>query len=251
MDKAPFLSIVVLSEWICTHLLTHTLDGIFAQKKQNFEVILILSPQAERESKIIESYRRFLSHLYVALSSNVSHMMNCGTKFARGEYLQFITAGDYYLSAYATEKIEDFCGEKNLPDSISSGFLLRKQGKILHVSFEEITKLKFTGGIFQRITQTFILRKEIIERLGGFRFEHNIQGLDMILRIYFRKESHCENLNVVLIEHEICPAILPKVLAKDLLMVVKDILGWPRFIRFLFWQKPSQIFFAFRDLLCR
>ncbi|GAB4186548.1 MAG: hypothetical protein Tsb0015_04440 [Simkaniaceae bacterium] len=249
-EKVPFISIIVLSRWICTHLLTNTLDSVLLQKRKNFELILILSPEAERENRIIQSYRADLSHIYISLSSNSSYMMNCGTKFAQGRYLHFLTPGDYFLSYYATEKIEEFAKEKNFPDLLATGYVLLNKKQPPKINFKGDGPIPFADGFVQRMTQAFLLKKSTVESLEGFKYSYRGEGLDLILQIYFANKHHIENWNIVLTEHEACRIPVHQIAVKDFLHIIKDILGWKAFFKYLFQQNPWQILLSLRELIC-
>jgi predicted glycosyltransferase involved in capsule biosynthesis len=251
-EKKPLISIILLSHSTCTHLLTQTIDNILAQKKKNYELILILSPKAEWENRIIHGYLKSLTQIYVSISSNIAFMMNRGAKFAKGAYIHFLVPGDYFLSLYATEKFESFVRDKSFPDLVETDCLLQGEGGSMEVSHFSCDDIKLKNGYIPRMTQAFLIKKEIVEELGGFDQRYRAEGLDLILRLHFsKKKRHLEKWSIVLVQHEQCRIGINRIFGKDLIPIVKEILGWKEFVKFLFRHNPWQFLLCLRDFICQ
>ncbi|WP_042342282.1 glycosyltransferase [Calothrix sp. PCC 7507] len=100
--KSPPLVSIVIPCYNAEYFLNETLESVFSQTWQNFEVIVIDDGSSDSTASVIRS---FGSRIKAEFCSNhgVSAARNRGTELARGEFIQYLDADDL-LTPDALEK---------------------------------------------------------------------------------------------------------------------------------------------------
>lgn len=157
MDIAPLFSFITpVSD--AKHLLEPTLDSLRLQTERRFEIVLIDGIGHGKLEELIKPYEDLKIHIYPASGLTGSEMMNQGLKLAKGKYIQFLSAGDRYLSQEGLSYLLDLT--KGDPHLIYSGFLIRGSETTLF----PLDRTTLQKGVFSK--DSWFLKQAVID-LGG------------------------------------------------------------------------------------
>jgi glycosyltransferase involved in cell wall biosynthesis len=103
-DIAPFFSIVIPS-YNRAELLPKTLDSVFAQRFQAFEVFVVDDDSKDNTAEIVEGYRQKDSRIRYLPKENGERgaARNYGAKYASGKYITFHDSDDIMYPDYLEE----------------------------------------------------------------------------------------------------------------------------------------------------
>ncbi len=90
------LSIIIVT-FNASDDLGRTLQSVFEQTYTNYEVVIIDGESTDTTLEIIQTYEEKIDYWVSEKDSGIYAAMNKGIKVAKGEYLQFLNAGDYFV----------------------------------------------------------------------------------------------------------------------------------------------------------
>ena len=73
-----------------------TIKNILTQNYKNFEYIVLYTPSKDNTLKIIKKYQNKIDKVIIGYKRGIYENMNLATKFAEGEYINFMNCGDYF-----------------------------------------------------------------------------------------------------------------------------------------------------------
>lgn len=124
MSEKITLSIVTVT-FNAEKLIKNTLDSVIHQTFINFEYIFIDSCSTDKTNMIIDEYAKKFANRGIQIKhvieedNGIYDGMNKGTKFANGEWIYFLNAGDSLTSDYTLEYV--FSTIKDTDDVIYGG----------------------------------------------------------------------------------------------------------------------------------
>jgi len=113
--KIPRLSVITVTYNAGT-VLDNTLQSLFDQTFDDYELIIIDGDSTDNTVEIINQYAGRVEHWVSEADKGIYDAMNKGLGAAKGEYVQFLNAGDYYSDNQALADI--FSNLKNRPTLI-------------------------------------------------------------------------------------------------------------------------------------
>lgn len=174
-----FLTIALIVTDQTAYLLPFTLDGISKQDFPDFEV------------------------LKIANQGNISEMMNEAIAQANGEYIHFLTPGEFYTSSRSLSLIAQAIQSHAHPDLLSMGYVERHSLAPPQTFIQPLSIKDLKRGRFGRRLKSHLFRTETLLNLGGFNPDYSVHGgFDMICRFY--EDSHLRKtfLRRVLTDYE-------------------------------------------------
>ncbi len=177
VSDAPKVS-VIIPAYNISEFASETLDSVFAQTFQDFEVVLINdgSPDTEKFEKVLEPYLEKIVYLKVE-NIGAGAARNVAIENARGEFLAFLDGDDVWKSEYLKSQLT-FLEENRLDmvycDALLFGDLASAEGKTYMqtspstgaVTFESVLDLHCNF-----ITSGTIVRKNLVIEAGMFERE--------------------------------------------------------------------------------
>ncbi|WP_189477529.1 glycosyltransferase family 2 protein [Halioglobus pacificus] len=100
----PTLSIVIVT-FNAGGDIERTLDSVFSQNYQDYEVVLIDGASTDGTIESLENYSSRLDYCISEPDEGIYDAMNKGIAAARGDYLQFLNAGDCFSSECALDTV--------------------------------------------------------------------------------------------------------------------------------------------------
>jgi len=124
-DFSPLFSVVVALEPGQATRLRETLDSLKRQEATQWEAILVAcDSEIEKVQALLPSYP-FLRRVYLSPQSSRAALWRKGAHWCEGKYIQFLLAGDLYLSPRSLSWMEGLLKEGGYPMLLQSGRLLR------------------------------------------------------------------------------------------------------------------------------
>lgn len=186
MTKTPMISIITVS-FNAEATIRRTIESVLSQLYTNYEYIVVDGKSSDRTYEIISSYDdKFEKHgiIYEHISekdTGIYNAMNKAVKLAKGKWITFMNADDYYADSSVLERVFDEKHKFSDIDIIYGDVNLDDGGKITLERarpIEQITKWM----VFSH--QSSFVRNEI-QMEYGFNEKFRISAdYDMLLRCY-------------------------------------------------------------------
>jgi glycosyltransferase involved in cell wall biosynthesis/carbonic anhydrase/acetyltransferase-like protein (isoleucine patch superfamily) len=90
-----------------------TIESVLAQDYPSIEYIVIDGASIDGTKAIIDEYREHLAHYVSEPDLGISDAWNKGIRAARGEYIAFLNADDYYMPSFIRRSILENSGTSN------------------------------------------------------------------------------------------------------------------------------------------
>ena len=183
----PLISIVIPVYNVSEKLLRECLDSILNQSYDNFEICLSDDASSKKETisvlKEYENKYEKVKVVYRKKNGHISEATNSALELAKGEFIGLVDNDDVLdrdALYYMVEKLND---DKNLDLIYSDEDKLDYNGERCFPHFKPDFSLDtfLSSNYFCHFT---VIRKSIIDKIGGFRGEYNgAQDYDLFLRV--------------------------------------------------------------------
>ena len=172
-----------------------TLQSVLSQRFPDFEYIVIDGCSADETCNIVTRYAEKDSRITFVSKKDtgIYNAMNKGIAMAKGEYLNFMNAGDYYYNDNVLSEIN-----KTLESNSETDVLIGKvmiDGKVCYIGIDEDDKSIYYGYFFPH--QATFSRRTIYEKIGEFDENYRIcADYDWVLKAYDRgyRLNWCEQI---------------------------------------------------------
>ena len=150
-------------------LLGSTLESIAHQKDAQFEVIIIEAYSCVETQEFMNRYENL--QIIETDEKTLDTLIQQGVDAAKGDYLNVLLPGEFYLSHYALQTIAGFIDENNAPDIITCGWM--ENGKAY---FETRIPSLLKKGFYPITLQNYWFKKAIFEKAGKFDPRYAFKG---------------------------------------------------------------------------
>lgn len=172
---------------ICTYnrdkLLPRALQSLINQKYKDFEVIVVDDGSADRTFSVVKEFRNHLNLRYIyQLNKGLSEARNVGGFSAKGEYITFLDSDDEYKQDHLFSRFQILNENRNIEllfggvEVIGNNFVPDAENPEKLVNLSECV----VGG-------TFFIKKELFQRLNGFRKLNYADDYDFYKRVINEK----------------------------------------------------------------
>lgn len=188
---------IIIPAYNVAPFIGETLESVFAQTYQDFEVIVINdgSPDTEELERVLHPYLGRISYIKQE-NRGASVARNAGLRAASGELVAFLDADDVWLPSYLEEQvrfIQQNCFDLVCADAVHFGgsvFDGRTYFEVLMPASHEIGEVTFAGlvnGEQSLITSGIVARRESLFEAGLFdETLRNAQDYDLWIRMALR-----------------------------------------------------------------
>ena len=197
----PLISIVTITFNAANELLP-TLQSVRSQSFEKYEHIIVDGASRDQTLEIAENFDNPRLRVYSKPDSGIYHGMNRGLKYAQGEYVIFLNAGDRFatantladFAAKAAEGADIVYGDTMIVDS--DGNILRKR----HLDApERLTVESFARGMLV-CHQAFMVRRSLApEYSRRYRLSADYDWCIRCMKA--TKPDRCANLHEVAIHY--------------------------------------------------
>ena len=156
-----------------------TLESVFSQTYQHFEIIIVDDGSTDNSSAVIEAYNDSRICLIKQKNAGVSSARNKGIKYSKGDYIAFLDADDEWDNDYLERQIE-LIG--NFPECALFSINYRIKyidGKVEPTIINDL-RFQISTGIMDNYfavasksncpiwTSSVVIRKKALLAIGGF-----------------------------------------------------------------------------------
>jgi glycosyltransferase involved in cell wall biosynthesis len=199
-SKTPRVS-VIIPAYNCERYISTAVDSVVNQTYQNWEIIVVDDGSTDNTKRVLEPYRDVIQYVYQE-NQGAAIARNRACELAKGEFLAFLDADDFFLPEKLAKQIACFEANPSLGMVQNGWLMVDETGKDICASlpWEAAPKLDLeTFVVYKNVRPSaMMLRREWWERVGGFdpRFPPT-EDLDFALRLAL-KGCQCTWLKEIL-----------------------------------------------------
>ncbi|CDZ81351.1 PGL/p-HBAD biosynthesis glycosyltransferase/MT3031 [Candidatus Rubidus massiliensis] len=233
---------IIIPSHNTSHALPITLDHIFLQSYQNFEVIVIDALSTDSTFSLINEYPKDKIKVITVPEHNYYKMLNKGISEATGDYINCLFPGDYYLSMYTLQEIMAYCQKMSL---VYCGTFIRNNLSENKTLLRVLSNDHLKKGLQPTSIEACFFHMSLFDLYGKFNEHYYYRGgFDYLCRIS-KKDIEVVQINKILLDSDF-RKLSRRVIAKRLLETFKILnkhFGLKVAIHWFFTQKDlSRIF---------
>ena len=196
----PLISIIIPVYNVSRDLLVQCLDSIINQSYKNFEICIADDCSTKKETiKVLKEYEKKYKNIRVVYRDNNGHISeasNSAISIAKGEFIGLVDNDDVLDKDALYYVVKELNRDKKIDMIYSDEDKLDFEGKSCFPHFKSDFALD-TLLSSNYICHFTVIRKNLVDDIGGFRSEYNgAQDYDLFLRIIdkTRKISHISKI---------------------------------------------------------
>lgn len=163
----PLVSVVTIV-YNGSKYLEKTIESVISQIYANVEYIIIDGGSLDGTLDIIRKYENKIDYWISEPDKGISDAFNKGVRVANGEWLNFLNAGDCYVSKETIKNISVYFGQKQ----IITGFSRSGNGKCPRKQKNNTDALHVRSRISH---QASFIKKDVFLKKGNFSEEYKIR----------------------------------------------------------------------------
>jgi glycosyltransferase involved in cell wall biosynthesis len=185
-DRTPQVS-VVIPAYNCAAYIGQAVDSVLNQTYANCEIIVVDDGSKDDTRLILENYGDRVRYIYQQ-NQGVSIARNSGIQLARGEFVAFLDADDFFLPDKLAAQIAVFAAQPNLGIVHSGWRLVNSKGEPFQdvKPWQKVPKLDLEMWLRWKpvLPSAMMFRRHWLEHAGGFdpRFPP-AEDTDLVLRL--------------------------------------------------------------------
>ncbi|MCC3428674.1 MULTISPECIES: glycosyltransferase [unclassified Microcoleus] len=185
-SKTPRVS-VIIPAYNCEHYITRAVESAVNQTYQNWEIIVVDDGSTDNTRQTLEPYRDVIQYVYQE-NQGAAKARNRACEMAKGEFLAFLDADDFFLPEKLAKQIACFEADPTLGMVQNGWLMVDETGKDIYpvMPWEDTPNLDLESFVLHKSVRpsAMMVRREWWERLGGFdhRFPPT-EDLDFALRL--------------------------------------------------------------------
>ena len=156
--------------------------SVIPQLNQNIEYLVIDGESKDKTVSIIQKYESSISYWHSKKDKNIADAFNQGVKHAKGEYVIFLNADDWFNEGVLTS----FLDRNHTAEVVHGDIKYWSKGEEKLVRFGNQNQLENEMSINHPAT---FMKRKLINQLGGFNTNRSI-ALDYELILKAKKGGH-------------------------------------------------------------
>lgn len=233
---------IVIPTFNSSQNIAKTLRHVLNESYPDFEVILVDAGSSDKTLEIVNSFFDPRIRICSVTTYQLYEMMNKGISLATGEYINFLSPGDYYLSVNTIKTIMDLAVEHDKPHLVYGASLLRHGISEPRVIKRDLSAKLLQKGLQPSAVQSMWFHKDLFRIIGKFKTKYKLRGeLDLFCRFVLSPGLQAVATNHVMIDFELKPLKLKYVIIhfKETFSVVIHHFGFWKAFKWLFIQKDT------------
>ena len=185
--KNPTISVITVV-YNSSELIEKTIKSVISQNYKNIEYIIIDGSSKDETINVINKYSNSIDIIISEEDRGIYDAMNKGINLARGEWLNFMNAGDIFFN------------DNVLEDIVKNSYLLKSSivysDTIIKNYKKEIKSVaNFSDSIF--IHQSIIYKRKLHEKYGPYLVDNEITISDYIFFNQLKDEAIIKYPNII------------------------------------------------------
>ncbi|MGB3514309.1 MAG: glycosyltransferase [Microcoleaceae cyanobacterium] len=177
---------IIIATYNNAHYILEAIASIFHQTYTSYEIIIIDDGSTDNTRQVLAPYLDKIRYVYQE-NKGVSHARNLGLEMARGEFISFLDADDFFLPDKLAKQVACFDARPSLGIVHSGWRLVNEKGEkisdieLWHGSLELDLE---TWVVWKPVTISMMFRRSWIKSAGGFNTRwHHGEDIDLVLRL--------------------------------------------------------------------
>lgn len=182
--------------------ITDTINSVLSQSYQNVEHIIIDGGSTDGTLEIIDSNRKHFAHVLSEPDTGIFDAMNKGISLSSGNVIGFLNSDDIFYNNNILDMVADTLGGTEY--EACYGDLVYVEPRDLQTIVRYYSSKKFRPdrlayGLMPA-HPTLYLRRELLERLGGFKASYAIAGdFELVARIFGNEHIQYKYLSEIMV----------------------------------------------------
>jgi glycosyltransferase involved in cell wall biosynthesis len=200
-EKSPLFSIIT----VCLNEpnLERTCESIVDQTFQDFEWIVIDGGSNEETLAIFEKYQQRMDYFVSEKDKGIYDAMNKGIAKAKGEWLNFMNAGDMFADNLVLLKIRHFMPNYNeIPNIIYGDIIVRNNIHTRIIKYPSKMSKEF---LFHRPTchQACFLKRDIVVSMGCYNLKYRLAAdFELCLRLFLHSPEKVMKIEIPVVDYD-------------------------------------------------
>lgn len=236
---------VILPTFNCAETIYTTLDSILEQNYPDFEVLIIDASSTDHTLEIVKGMQSSRIRLYSVSEYQRYEMLNKGVSQAKGEYLNFIFPGDFYLYREAFKYMMNLALDEGKPHLVYCGTLIRDGKSDVKTLFRPLNLKLLRRGQQPTSLQSCWIKKETFAKIGTFDPNLKLRGgYDLLCRYCLHGGLKTASKNRILTDYDL-RWVTRKMIIRHFIEsfgIVRKYFGWTACPHWLYWQKDISRF---------
>jgi len=165
--------------------LLKTTNSYESQLSPDTEQILVVAPSQDGSDTLALQLSNEVTRVFIVPAKGIYNAMNYGLMQAQGRWVLFLNSGDVFVNPESLNRVIAFLN-KNVTDQRSVLFsgTLSGPGREERITPKgKITPKRFAYSLLRAIHPSILMRKDLIQELGGFSEEMKIASdYELIIR---------------------------------------------------------------------
>jgi glycosyltransferase involved in cell wall biosynthesis len=237
---------IIIPTYNSSRNISLSLDSLLEQEYPELEIIIIDASSTDRTLDIIRSYNDPHIRMCSVTSFNRFEMLNKGISMANGFYINFLFPGDYYIDLRTLKFIMNLANEKDHPDLVYGGSIIRdgrSEAKILN---RELTTDLLKKGQQPTSLQSCFFLTDTLRNMGKFEPDLSMRGgLEILCRFLNHPQLKVASTKRVLTDYDLLTVSRRMVLRHfwETFRIIKSYFGYRAVFQWLLIQKDIKRFF--------
>lgn len=201
MKTDPVISVITVC-YNSAATLGRSLQSVAEQDWPKVEHIVIDGASNDGSTEIIEHYRPNIAQIVIEPDQGIYDAMNKGLDRASGDIICFLNADDHYTSSNVLSHVAEQMSSHGLDALLGDvGFFHEKESTrmVRRYRSDRFTPMRLAWGWMPAHPALF-LRKEVFQRVGGFKTDYRIAGdFEFIVRAFHGQSLRYRHLPEILV----------------------------------------------------
>ena len=167
---------VIIPTFNSTEKISLTLESVLEQIYPDFEIIIVDAGSTDRTLEVIKNYRDERIRLYSIPGYQRYEMLNKGISQAKGEYINCLFPGDFYIHQKTLVQIMEAALDDEKPSLVYCGTLIRDGKSDPKVLFRPLSLKLLKKGQQPTSLQSCWFRRDTLRNLGKFNTSYQMRG---------------------------------------------------------------------------
>jgi len=182
--RAPLFSLITVC-WNAGELLRPTMESVRMQTCNDFEYIVIDGASIDGTAAVVESFGSLVSNFVSEPDKGIYDAMNKGVRLARGDWIYFLNANDFFADALVLEHVAEKLALSPDAELVYGDVYHRTDFSSELYRFDWVSRRNLR--LEHLCHQAVFARRRLFEVIGCFDLQYRINAdYDWLLKVFQR-----------------------------------------------------------------
>lgn len=179
---------IVIPTYNCVALIPETIESLLDQDYPHFEIIVVDASSTDRTLEVVRSYKSDKIRICSVSHYQLFEMSNKGILLAKGDYINFLLPGDFYLYSETLKHVMSIALDTERPELVYCGCLVRDGVSEVKLLFRPLTLENLKSGKQPTSVESCWFSMETFRKIGKFNPRYEMRaGFDLLCRFILAK----------------------------------------------------------------